>query len=448
LLPFRTPIYLLLACMCMGMYAWAGGGTDGKGLGEIGAARISVAPTLGQQQQQQCGEEGAREQHLPTTTKEGGSARTAPPHHHREEGSEKASSKTTWNRPQHGSDHGEEQRESSTSTPPPRGGGAAGGQHLHTRRLVPHCSKAHTVSFAVQWYPGTITAHSWGVPLEERGKRRQGEDEDGTTGARKEKERRGEGMGRESPPPPSEEESAESRSYERFPVTLTDGERTARAVTPAPSLSRRVSEQDVQHRERPYDHMDSTIWSYGRAVRAMPPAPSLSWGGREIGRSRTSQRARPYDHMDSTIWSYGRALWSYGQYYIVLCIVSCLLWSTEGDHKRQGGASARIRTFAGYTIRTAGFIANMGIGIFSIGCSIVSVAGSLRSIRASEAKWTWQEAEKQRIYATAGRRGGRTTSWKLNRTIDTRECGKDGRRRREKKKRGERPPFFPRTGIG
>jgi hypothetical protein len=120
----------------------------------------------------------------------------------------------------------------------------------------------------------------------------------------------------------------------------------------------------------------------------------------------------------------------------------------KGDHKGHEGASARIRTCAGYTIRNAGSIANIVIGIFSIGCSIVSVAGSLRSIKASEANRTWQEAEKQRIYATAGRKGGQTTSWKLDRTIDTQECGKDGRRRREKKKRGERPPFFPRTGIG
>jgi hypothetical protein len=117
----------------------------------------------------------------------------------------------------------------------------------------------------------------------------------------------------------------------------------------------------------------------------------------------------------------------------------------KGDHKGHEGASARI---AGCTIRTAGFIANIVIGIFSIGFSIVSVAGSLRSIRASEAEGTWHEAEKQRIYATAGRKGGQTTSRKLDRTIDTQKCGKDGRRRREKEQKGERPPFFPRTGIG
>ena len=55
LLPSRTSHYLLLVCICLGMYAWAGGGMDCKGLEEIGTARISVAPTLGQQQQQQHG---------------------------------------------------------------------------------------------------------------------------------------------------------------------------------------------------------------------------------------------------------------------------------------------------------------------------------------------------------------------------------------------------------
>ena len=53
LFPPHTAIYLLLVCMCLGMYAWTGGEMDGKGPGEIGTARISVAPTLGQQQQQQ-----------------------------------------------------------------------------------------------------------------------------------------------------------------------------------------------------------------------------------------------------------------------------------------------------------------------------------------------------------------------------------------------------------
>ena len=90
--------------------------------------------------------------------------------------------------------------------------------------------------------------------------------------------------------------------------TLTGSERAVQAMTSALSLSLRVREQDKQHRERPCDHMDSTIWSYGRVVQAMPPAPSLSWGGRDMGRSMTSERARPYDHMDSTIWSYGRAV--------------------------------------------------------------------------------------------------------------------------------------------
>ena len=121
----------------------------------------------------------------------------------------------------------------------------------------------------------------------------------------------------------------------------------------------------------------------------------------------------------------------------------------EGNHKKgHEGASARIRTCTGYTIRTAGSIANIVIGILSIGCSIVSIARSLRSIRASEATRKGQEAEKQRIHATAGKQGGQTTSLKLYRPVDTHQRGKHGRRRLEEKKRGERPPFFPRTGIG
>ena len=60
----------------------------------------------------------------------------------------------------------------------------------------------------------------------------------------------------------------------------------------------------------------------------------------------------------------------------------------KGDHKGHEGASARIRTSVGHTIRIAGSIANIVIGILSIGCSIASITGSLRSIRASKATMT------------------------------------------------------------
>ena len=53
LLPSHTSIYLLLVCMGLGMYAWAGGGMDSKRLDEIRMTRISVAPALAQQQQPQ-----------------------------------------------------------------------------------------------------------------------------------------------------------------------------------------------------------------------------------------------------------------------------------------------------------------------------------------------------------------------------------------------------------
>ena len=124
----------------------------------------------------------------------------------------------------------------------------------------------------------------------------------------------------------------------------------------------------------------------------------------------------------------------------------------EGNHKKgYEGASARIRTSMGHTIRITGSIANIVLSILSMGCSIVSIAGSLKSIRASEATMTGQEEEKQRIHhdATAGKQGGQTTSSKLYRPVasDT-QRGKHGRRRREEKKRGERPPFSPCTGIG
>jgi hypothetical protein len=88
----RTSLYFLLGCMCMGMYAWAGGWMNSKGLSEVGTARISVAPAWGQQQQQQQQQQhlvvspdhqekgGRQEQHLSTPPREGRAARGAPLH--------------------------------------------------------------------------------------------------------------------------------------------------------------------------------------------------------------------------------------------------------------------------------------------------------------------------------------------------------------------------------